>query len=89
MKSSKKEKRKSLPKIRFRQELFWDVNPKTIDLDRHATYVIERILDFGNGKEVQWMAGYYSKRLIRNVLKSSRVLHNKSKSLWTLVFSRT
>ena len=34
--------------MRFRRSLFWDVDPKTIDEKRHATYIIERILDFGN-----------------------------------------
>lgn len=72
--------------IRFRQELFWDVNPKTIDPKKNSRYIIERILDFGNTKEVRWMNSYYSKRLIKSVLGTSRVLHAKSRSLWTLVF---
>lgn len=33
--------------MRFRQSLFWDVDPKTIDPKKHAQYIIERILDFG------------------------------------------
>lgn len=32
----------------FRQALFWDVDPKTIDPEKHAVYIIERVLDFGN-----------------------------------------
>lgn len=71
--------------MRFRQSLFWDVNPKNIDPKRHKRYIIERILDFGNDDEVRWMWHYYSKRLIRDVVKHSRVLHSKTKSLWTLL----
>lgn len=72
--------------MRFRQTLFWDVDPKAIDPTRHARYVIERILDFGADREVRWMARYYSPRLIRDTIRRSRVLDPKSRSLWTLVF---
>lgn len=73
--------------MRFRQSLFWDVDPKTIHPQRNARYVIERILDFGNDKEVKWMIHYYPRELIRNVVMNSRELHNKSRSLWSLVFA--
>ncbi len=61
--------------MRFRRSLFWDVDPKTIDEKRHATYIIERILDFGNDDEVRWMWQTYSRRKIRSVAEKSRVLH--------------
>lgn len=69
----------------FRQSLFWDVDPKTIDPKKHARYVIERILDFGNDKEVKWLFKNYSRRLMRKTLRESRVIHDKSKSLWSLM----
>lgn len=72
--------------MRFRQSLFWDVDPKTIDPKKHAKYIIERVLDFGDDKEVKWLVHYYSPRLIKDVVYHSRVLHDKSKSLWTLVW---
>lgn len=69
-----------------RASLFWDVDPKTVDPDTHATYVIERILDFGHDAELEWLTHYYPENVIYNVVKKSRVLHDKSRSLWTLVF---
>ena len=72
-------------KTEFRQSLFWDVDPKTIDPDKNAVYVIERILDFGNDKEVKWMWDYYDHGLIRQVIKKSRVLHGSTKSFWELM----
>ena len=35
--------------MEFQQSLFWDVNPKNIDPQKNAQYVIERVFDFGNG----------------------------------------
>ena len=78
-------KRTAKPKIELRQSLFWDVDPKTIDLKRHATYVIERVLDFGNDKEVRWLWRTYGPSRIRKVLKKSRVLDAKSRNFWELI----
>lgn len=72
--------------IRFRPALFWDVDPKTIDPKRHARYIIERILDFGNDREVRWLARKYSSGLIKDVVKKSRVLDPKSRALWSLIW---
>ncbi|HLC48867.1 MAG TPA: hypothetical protein VJI96_00575 [Candidatus Andersenbacteria bacterium] len=69
----------------FRQSLFWDVDPKTIDPKKHAKYIIERILDFGNDKEVTWMWHSYPQALIRDIVKHSRVLHEPTRALWKLL----
>lgn len=82
---SVEEKHKTTRVIKFRQELFWDVNPKSIHPQRHARYIIERILDFGNDKEVRWMVQYYPRELIADVVKRSRVLHAQTRSLWQLL----
>ncbi len=74
------------PAIAFRQALFWDVDPKTIDPEKNAVYVIERILDFGDDEEVRWMFSRYSKKRIAETMDRprSQVL-NKSRALWSLL----
>ena len=79
-------KRNTKKSIRFRPTLFWDVDPKTIDPKKHARYIIERVLDFGNDREVRWMWHYYDHRIIRRTVEESRVLHEKTKALWSLMF---
>ncbi len=71
--------------MRLRQSLFWDTDPKKINLKKHAKYVIERILDFGNDDEVRWMYRKYSSRLIKKVVYNSRCLLPQTKSLWKLL----
>ncbi len=73
--------------MKFRQALFWDVDPTTIDPKKHSRYIIERILDFGNDKEVRWVANSYSKEQIKDVISHSRELHKPSRLLWSLVFT--
>lgn len=71
--------------MKFRQTLFWDTNPKSLDIKKHAKYIIERIMDFGNDEEVRWMRKQYSKELIAEVCKASKILHPSSRTLWTLL----
>lgn len=78
--------RRRVHPIQFRQSLFWDVDPKTIDPEKHARYIIERVLDFGDEGELQWLFRQYPSRRIRSVLALPRVqLTDKSKALWELV----
>ena len=71
--------------MKFRQTLFWDTNPKNIDTKKNAQYIIERVLDFGNDKEVRWLYNFYKKSLLKKVVIKSRSLMPETKSLWTLI----
>jgi len=72
----------------FRRALFWDVNPKNIDPKKHAKYVIERILEFGNDREVHWMWNQYPQTIIKQVVKSSRSLRPRTRTLWTMLMKK-
>jgi len=72
--------------MKFRQSLFWDVDPDTIDLEKHARYVIERVLDFGSDEEVRWLFKRYPREKIAGVLKLPRgQVDPKSRALWELI----
>lgn len=71
--------------MKFRQALFWDVDPKNIDPQKNAQYVIERILDFGNDKEVKWMWDQYDKKLLKKIVFKSRCLRPRTKNAWILL----
>jgi len=66
--------------MKFRQVLFWDVDPRNIDVKKHAKYIIERILDFGRDKEVRWMYNFYDRALLKSVVAKSRALTPKTKN---------
>lgn len=71
--------------MKFRQTLFWDADLKKIDVKKNAQYVIERILDFGNDKEVKWLWNFYDKSLLKQVVANSKSLKPETKNLWTLM----
>ncbi|MDP2736504.1 MAG: hypothetical protein Q8O59_01820 [bacterium] len=74
--------------MKFRQALFWDVNPSKIDIKKNAQYIIERIADFGQDKEVKWVFDVYSKSLLKKVIFKSRSLRPETKALWTLLLKK-
>lgn len=72
----------------FRQSLFWDIDPSTIDPEEHARYIIERILELGDTNEIAWMFSYYPRDTIASVLRLERSqVNRKSRALWDLVLS--
>ncbi len=76
------------PVIKFRQSLFWDVDPKTIDPEKHSRYIIERILDLGEPEEVNWLFRRYPKTEIKRVMNLPRSqVQIKSKALWSLLLT--
>lgn len=68
--------------MKFRRALFWDTDPRTLDVRRHATYVIERIADFGTAAEIRWAIRSYGLRRFREVVRTSRATLEPTKRLW-------
>jgi len=76
----------STPPGGFRQTLFWDVDPATIDPGTHARYIIERVLDFGTQQEIKWLFSQYPRQQIAEVFALPRsVVQPKSRALWELI----
>ena len=73
--------------MKFRQSLFWDVNPKKIDPKKNAQYIIERVADLGRDNEVRDVFKLYKKPLLRKVIAKSRCLRPETKMLWTLLLN--
>ena len=71
--------------MKFRPALFWDTDPKKIDTKKNAQYIIERVADFGNDKEVRWMWKTYDKSFLKNIIVKSRSLRPISKNFWLLM----
>ena len=74
--------------MKFRSTLFWDTNPKKIDVHKNAQYIIERVADFGNDKEARWVLNFYDKALLRKVVAKSRSIRPTTKALWTLLVNK-
>ncbi len=68
--------------------LFWDTDPKKIDLKKNARYVIEKVLEMGNFDAFQWVQRIYPTKLIIETLEISRKITPKSKNFWSVWFNK-
>jgi len=78
------EEKKAVP-ARF-SALFWDADPRDIDVKQNARYIIERVLEVGGLDAVQWIQRMYSTSLIIDTCETSRKLSAKSKNFWEIWF---
>ena len=37
------------------RSLFWDCDPASVDVEKHRSFVIRRVLDRGNWEAIQWL----------------------------------
>lgn len=58
----------------FSQYLFWDADPKELDMDKYPVYIIPRVLEYGNMEDWKLINKYYGLDRIVDVCKSVRSL---------------
>lgn len=68
------------------KKYFWDVDFKNLNAKRYSSFIIERILEYGDEKTVKWMLKNFDNSQIRKVLLKRRGLSRKSANYWSLVF---
>ena len=78
------EEEKNIPD-RF-QSLFWDVDPRTIDVKQHARYIIERVLEMGGLDALYWIQRLFPTKLIMETCEVSRKISPKSRNFWEIWF---
>ena len=66
----------------FRPSLFWDADK--IDAVKHASYIIARILDFGDIEDVQKLRRMYSDEKIGHVIRTRRGLSPRTGKYWAV-----
>lgn len=73
--------------LTLRQNLFWDVDIETIDLQKHKASVIERIVTRGRWDEFQLMLQYYGRSTVKEVLLNTRWLDKRTLSFCSAIFN--
>ena len=65
----------------FSPHLFWDVRKEDIDLDAHAQYVIQRVLEYGLLGDWNLIKSYYGLPKIVETAKGLRSLEPRALAL--------
>ena len=74
----------SNPKNIFCSNLFWDA--EDIDIERHAAYIISRVLDYGNEKDLKILREIYPDKKLIEVVKKRRGLMPRTARFWSVYF---
>jgi len=68
--------------------LFWDVEPDTVEFDRHRDYVMERVMSRGGWDAMRWLKRTYEKRALAEfVSRRGTRLSPRERAYWSLVTS--
>ena len=69
---------------RLNKSLFWDT--KKINIKENESFVIDRILNYGDIEDLRWAIDFYGEEKIKNNIKNSRSLDAKSLNFWINFF---
>ena len=66
--------------------LFWDVDPDTIDVDRHRDYVLERVMTDGDWFAMRWLIDRTERAHLAEFLqRRGHVLTPRDRAFWSLI----
>ena len=71
--------------IGYMRIYFWDINPDTASPKKHPRFYMQRILEYGDKKAVNWLFRIYGKRKIKEVLPTLK-LSDRSANYWHYYF---
>ena len=68
------------------ERLFWDVDPKLIDLAVHRDYVLERVMTRGTWAAMTWLRRTYSREELADFIeRRSDRLTPRDLAYWSLI----
>ncbi len=65
---------------------FWDVSVNAIDLTKHSSFVIARLLNEGNHEALIWLFKVYDEHTIEHAVRTARGLTVKTARCWQNYF---
>lgn len=69
------------------KSLFWDVDPKTIDIEKHTLFIIERVLTRGTWDEFKKIMNHFGKKPLGEYACQIRYLDKKTLSFCASYFN--
>ena len=69
----------------FSTNLFWDIDPATLDFDRHRRYVVGRVLEHGTFEDWMTLCRYYTLSSIVEIARTLRSLDSKAVAFLSVV----
>lgn len=58
----------------FNKTLFWDVDFTSLNYEKHASWVIERVFNRGDVDDIRQCRRYYGDEMVKNVLLNAKYI---------------
>lgn len=71
----------------FLKKYFWETDMEKIDIQKDAPYIIGRILEYGDIKDLKWALRIFNDSLIRKTILKNRGFSPKTANFWRLFFN--
>jgi len=69
----------------FSKNLFWDIDLETLDMEKHAAYIVERVLDHGRMEDWLFIKQYYGLERLGVIARTIRSMSPKALSFISTV----
>ena len=69
---------------RLIRPLFWDAQLKESDLTEHTSWILRRVLSFGNAKTVAAVRAFFGDEAIRDAVRR-RGIDARTRNYWKLI----
>jgi len=70
----------------FLSKYFWDIEFSTLDINKNKTYIIERLIEYGDLKAIKWLKNIYSEKDLETIIKTSKKLTKKTANYFSLYY---
>ena len=65
---------------RLSEHLFWDVDRSAVDPERHAPWLVKRVLEYGRWRDWQTVASHYGKPRLAGIVTNLRALDPRARA---------
>jgi hypothetical protein len=69
----------------FLEPYFWEIDFASLCLPEQQSYVIERVLEYGDDQAIRWLKATFTPETIAAVVRDSRRISKNTANLWALV----
>lgn len=68
----------------FFKKHFWDVDFNKLDFDKNLSFIIIRILEYGDPNSVRWLFKHTDKMKIKQTVLETRELSPRALNFWSI-----
>jgi len=72
--------------MKISQVLFWDVDINSIDYEKHASFIVQRVLEAGTLNDFYSIRDFYGKPRLKHIIKNLRYLDDRTLSFCSIYF---